>query len=77
MNIGIPEEMENVLTEIPNKQLETDAYKFYVNTRTEFLAAFYCAKRLTQFVTRQFYPLYMLDSYTFCPTETTKEACGH
>jgi len=63
MNIRIPEEMKNVLTEIPNKQLETSTNNVYVNARTEFLTAFYCARRLTRLVTRQFYRLYELDSY--------------
>ena len=68
MNMRIPEEMKNVLTEIPNKQSETDTYK--VNAKTEVLTAFYCAKRLTQLVTRQYYRLYDLDSYTILSDRT-------
>jgi hypothetical protein len=70
MNITIQEEMENVLTEIPSKQLKTDTYKVYVNARTEVLTAFYCDKRLTRLVTWQFYRLYELDSYKILSDRT-------
>jgi hypothetical protein len=62
--------MKNVLTEIPNKQLETNTNNVYVNARNEFLTAFYCAKRLTRLVTLQFYRLYVLDSYQIMSDRT-------
>jgi hypothetical protein len=34
MNIRTPEEIKKALTEIPNKQLETDNYNVCVNART-------------------------------------------
>jgi hypothetical protein len=62
--------MKNVLTEIPNKQLETNTNNVYVNAIIEFLTAFYCAIKLARLVTRQFYRLYELDSYKIMSDRT-------
>ena len=69
MNIMIPEEMKNVLTESPNKQLETDTGNVYVNARTEVDSVLLCQKNI-QLVTRQFYRLYELDSYKILSDRT-------
>jgi hypothetical protein len=78
MYIRIPEQMNKLLYEIPNKKLETDTYKqletdtynVYVNARTGVLSAFYCAKRITRLVTKQFYRLHELDSYKILSNRT-------